>query len=64
MTKKVREVVEQLELNGWMCSRIRGDHRVFTKSGARRPIVIPGNLNDDLAIGTLRSIFREAGLDK
>lgn len=24
--------------------------------------VIPGNLNDDLAIGTLKSILRESGL--
>ena len=62
MTRKVREVVEILEKNGWTLMRMRGDHRIFTKKGARRPIVLPGNLNDDLALGTLKSIMREAGL--
>lgn len=59
---KVREVSELMVRNGWKLVRIRGDHRVYYKEGARRPIVIPGNLNDDLAIGTLKSILRESGL--
>ena len=62
MTKKVKEVADLLEENGWSLVRIKGDHRIFTKDGARRPIVLPGNLNDDLAAGTLKSILREAGL--
>lgn len=62
MTKKVKEIISLLEENGWRCVRIKGDHRIFIKDGCRRPVVIPGNLNDDLAIGTLRSILREAGL--
>ena len=62
MTKKVREVAELLRQNGWTFLRMKGDHRIFTKKGARRPIVIPGKLNDDLAEGTLKSILREAGL--
>lgn len=62
MTKKVREVAELLRQNGWTFLRMKGDHRIFTKEDARRPIVIPGKLNDDLAEGTLKSILREAGL--
>ena len=62
MTKKVREVSDLLEENGWVCVRIRGDHRIYQKPGARRPIVLPGNMNDDIAVGTLKSILREAGL--
>ena len=62
MTKRVREVAEMLESNGWKCARIRGDHRIYIKDGARRPIVLPGKLNDGLAVGTLKSILREAGL--
>lgn len=62
MTKKVKEVIDLLEKNGWSLVRIRGDHRIYRKEGAKRPIVVPGNLNDDLAMGTLKSIFREAGL--
>ena len=62
MTKKVREVADLLEQNGWDLVRIKGDHRIYYKEGARRPIVVPGNMNDDLAIGTLKSILKEAGL--
>ena len=62
MTKKVKEVIELLECAGWEFVRMKGDHRVYHKVGARRPIVVPGNLNDDLREGTLNSILREAGL--
>lgn len=62
LTKKVKEVADLLEENGWSLVRIKGDHRIYTKEGARRPIVLPGNLNDDLAAGTLKSILREARL--
>lgn len=62
MTKKVREILNLLEQDGWTLVRIRGDHRIYYKEGARRPIVVPGNINDDLAAGTLRSILKEAGL--
>ncbi|MDF9829371.1 type II toxin-antitoxin system HicA family toxin [Parabacteroides sp. PF5-6] len=62
MTMKVKKVIDLLERNGWVFLRMRGDHRIFGKEGARRPIVIPGNLNDDLKDGTLASILREAGL--
>ena len=50
--KKVREVIELLEADGWEFKRMRGDHRIYYKKGARRPIPIPGNLNDDLKDGT------------
>lgn len=62
MTKKVREVIDLLVQNGWRLVRIKGDHRVYYKEGSRRPVVVPGNMNDDLATGTLKSIFKEAGL--
>ena len=62
MTKKVKEVIVLLEKNGWTFVRIRGDHRIYYKEGAKRPIVVPGNLNDDLKDGTLISIFKVAGL--
>ena len=42
MTKKVKEVIVLLEKNGWTFVRIRGDHRIYYKEGAKRPIVVPG----------------------
>ena len=38
----------------------KGDHHKFFKAGARRPIIVAGKESDDLALGTLKSIMREA----
>ena len=62
MTMRVKAVIALLEENGWRFVRMRGDHRIFQKEGAKRPIVIPGNLNDELKDGTLNSILKGAGL--
>ena len=61
---KVKEVISLLEENGWEYRRTKGDHRIYYKKGARRPIPIPGKLNDELKDGTLGSILREAGLKR
>lgn len=63
MAQKVKQVIDLLEANGWRCVRTRGSHRVFTKESAKRPIVVPNKLSNDLPIGTLKSILREAGLE-
>ena len=62
MAKKIKQVKALLKANGWMHVRTRGDHFIYQKEGAPRPIVIPGKDNDDIAIGTLGSILRQAGL--
>lgn len=64
MYKKLNayELQNLLISNGWKHVRTRGDHHIFTKEGASRPIVVPGNRNDDLAKGTLNSILKAAGL--
>lgn len=62
MTKKVWEVIDLLEEKGWRYIGTRGDHHKFYKPGARRPIIVAGKRNDDLAEGTLKSIMREADI--
>lgn len=59
---KVKEVISLLEANGWKFIRMKGDHRIFFRDGARRPIVVPGSNSKDVKVGTLESILREAGL--
>ena len=59
---KVREVVRLLERDGWYQVRMRGSHRQFKHSAKRELITVPGRLGDDLAIGTLNSILKKAGL--
>jgi predicted RNA binding protein YcfA (HicA-like mRNA interferase family) len=62
MAKKVFELIELLESNGWVYRRTRGDHHIYTKAGARRSVPIPGKRNDDVPPGVLNAILRETGL--
>jgi len=59
---KVRDLVKRLVAEGWCLSRQRGSHRQFkhpTRSGL---VTVAGKPNEDLAPGTLNSIFKQAGL--
>ena len=62
MTKKVYEVIELLEANGWKYQRTKGDHHIFMKEGARRSVPVPGNRNKTVPAGVLSAILRETGL--
>lgn len=61
---KVREAIRWIERDGWRLIRVRGSHRQYRHPVKVGRVTIPGNLNDDLAIGTLRSILRQAGLEE
>jgi len=59
---KVRDVIKQIEADGWYLARTRGSHRQYkhpTKDGL---VTIAGKPGDDLAPGTLNSILKQAGL--
>ena len=59
---KVREAIRLIERDGWELLRIRGSHRQYKHPEKVGRVTVPGNVNDDLAIGTWRSILRQAGL--
>jgi predicted RNA binding protein YcfA (HicA-like mRNA interferase family) len=61
---KVRDVVRQLEANGWQLVRQRGSHRAFRHPGKPMVVTVPGHWNDDLPVGTLKSILRKAELQE
>jgi predicted RNA binding protein YcfA (HicA-like mRNA interferase family) len=61
---KVREIIRELEYEGWFLSRQRGSHRQFhhlTKEGC---VTVPGALGDDGTKMTLASTVRQAGLER
>ena len=62
MTKKVYEIIELLEANGWKYIGTRGDHHKFMKEGVRRPVIVTGARSDSVPAGTLADILRESGL--
>jgi predicted RNA binding protein YcfA (HicA-like mRNA interferase family) len=59
---KVRDVIRLVEADGWRHVRTRGSHRQFNHVSKRGVVTIPGTPNDELAPGTLNSIFKQAGL--
>lgn len=59
---KVRDVIRLLEQNGWMLIATSGSHRQFKHPTRPGRVTVAGKPSDDLAPGTLNSIFRQAGL--
>ncbi|MEM6645889.1 MAG: type II toxin-antitoxin system HicA family toxin [Bacteroidota bacterium] len=57
---KVRDVLKALRRDGWVLVRTRGSHRQFKHPIKPGLVTVPGKPGDDLAIGTLRSIAKQA----
>ncbi|MCU0548727.1 MAG: type II toxin-antitoxin system HicA family toxin [Leptolyngbya sp. Prado105] len=57
---KVREVIKLIEKDGWYLARTRGSHRQFKHPVKSGLVTVPGKPSDDLAPGTLNSIFKQA----
>jgi predicted RNA binding protein YcfA (HicA-like mRNA interferase family) len=58
---KVRDILAMLRADGWYIVTTRGSHRQFKHRTRRGRVTIAGRLNDELARGTLKSVFRQAG---
>jgi predicted RNA binding protein YcfA (HicA-like mRNA interferase family) len=59
---KVKEVIKMIEQDGWFMVRRKGSHRQYKHNYKKGLVTIAGHLNDDLAKGTLNSIFKQSGL--
>ena len=51
-----------IEQDGWGLVRTRGSHRQYKHPDKRGLVTVPGRPGDELAPGTLNSIFKQAGL--
>ena len=60
---KVRDVIRLLSQDGWEQVSQKGSHRQFTHATKTGKVTVPGKLSDDLPVGTLQSILRQAGLE-
>ena len=61
---KVRDLLRQLEQDGWYLARQRGSHRQYKHNEKPGTVTIPGHPNDELHPKTLGSIMKQAGLSK
>ena len=59
---KIKEIIKIIEEDGWFMVRMKGSHRQFKHTRKKGIVTIAGNLNHDLAKGTLNSIINQAGL--
>lgn len=58
---KAREVIQELNRDGWKQIRQKGSHRIFGHPTKPGRIVVPDH-HGDLKLGTLNDILTKAGL--
>lgn len=61
---KIREVIRLIEDDGWYLVVTKGNHRQYKHRLKSGRVTIAGHPNDDLAPGTLNSVFKQAQLKK
>ena len=64
MPLKVSEIVRLLERDGWQMRRVRGSHRQFRHPTKPGVVTVAGKPSTDVPLGTERSIFRQAGIER
>jgi predicted RNA binding protein YcfA (HicA-like mRNA interferase family) len=55
-----REIIAKLKDDGWELVHIRGSHHQYKHPGKQGRVTVP-HPKKDLPVGTLRSIYRQAG---
>ena len=58
---KVSEVLRRLLVDGWYLHSTRGSHRQYKHPVKKGRVTVPGKPGNDLAAGTLNSIYKQAG---
>lgn len=62
---KAKEVIKLLEKEGWYLSRQKGSHKQYKHPTKKGLVTVAAHkLSDDIATGTLNSIFKQAQLKK
>lgn len=61
---KAREILRIIERDGWRISRQKGSHRQYKHLYKKGVVTLSFHgLSDDVAPGTLNSIFKQAGIE-
>jgi predicted RNA binding protein YcfA (HicA-like mRNA interferase family) len=59
---KIRDIIRQIEKDGWHQVATRGSHRQYKHPVKPGRVTIAGHPGDELAPGTLNSILKQAQL--
>ncbi len=60
MPPKIRDIIKQIENDGWYLATTRGSHRQYKHPVKPGRVTIAGHAGDELAPGTLNSILKQA----
>ena len=60
---KIRDVLKRLHNDSWYQHRMRGSHRVLKHPIKSGTVVVAGQPGKDVAVGTLKSIWKQAELE-
>ena len=61
---KIRDVIKVIEDDGWYLVVTQGSHRQYKHPTKPGRVTIAGHPADDLAPGTLNSVFKQAQVQK
>lgn len=59
---KIRDIIKLIEADGWYKVDMKGSHRQYKHPVKKGRVTIAGHPGDDLAVGTLNSILKQARL--
>ncbi len=59
---KIREMIKLIESDGWYLVATKGSHRQYKHALKSGRVTIAGHPGDDLALGTINSILKQAKL--
>ena len=59
---KVREVIRLIERDGWLRVKSKGGHRQYKHPVKPGRVTVSGSLGQDMAVGTLNSVLKQAGI--
>lgn len=60
---KVGDVIKLLQEDGWQVVRVTGSHRHYKHPVKPGVVTVPGHSYSDIAIGTWKSIQKQAQLE-
>jgi len=60
-TMNSKQVIKQLEADGWILRSVRGSHHVFTHPSKPEHISVP-HPKQDLGVGLVHKLLKQAGL--
>lgn len=62
---KAKEVIKLLESEGWYLSRQKGSHKQYKHPTKKGLVTVAAHkMSDEIALGTLNSIFKQAQITK